>query len=152
TQEDPLDKKNEQAAKHKIVQDGTSGDRYQSRAIVVGDELDPRRQRTIGVHLVDLGFDARQHLVRVIGSAHHDNSQWRVIRAIAASDTEPRHEAHRYLGDVLHLHRDAVDLSEYDVLDVVDLPTQGQIRLATAVEQSNAANIHGLLADRDLAP
>src|SRR5262249_57910427 len=65
---------------------------------------------------------------------------------------EPRHEGLRYRGDVLHLQRDAVPLSEYDVLDVVALPALGQIRLATAVKQSNAANVHGLLANRDLAP
>src|SRR4029077_409442 len=57
----------------------------------------------------------------------------------------------RNLGDVLHLHRNAVGLGEHDVFDVVDAPALRQIAVAAAVEQADAADIDRLLPDGDLA-
>ena len=70
---------------------------------------------------------------------------------VDAGDAEPRHIADRNLGNVLDLNRNAVELAEHDVLDVVDVIALRQILIAAAVEQSDAADVHGLLADRDLA-
>src|SRR5215469_5029117 len=70
---------------------------------------------------------------------------------IPAGDSKPRHIAHCDLGDVLHLYRNAVRLREHDILDVVDVPALSQIAAAAAVEQTDAADIHRLLADGDLA-
>ena len=41
-------------------------------------------------------------------------------------------------------------LGEHDILDVADAIALGQVLIASAVEQSDAADVHGLLADRDL--
>src|SRR6516165_8268276 len=70
---------------------------------------------------------------------------------IATGDAQPRHVADVHLGHVLHLHPDAVELGENHVLDVVDLKTLGQVRIAAAIEQPNPAYIHGLLAHRNFA-
>jgi hypothetical protein len=103
------------------------------------------------VYLVDLGLDARHHVIGVEGSAHDHDGQRNIVLVIAARDTQPRHVADGDLGDVLDLHRDAVELGKDNILDVVDLPTVGQIGLATIIEKPDTADVHGLLTDGDLA-
>ena len=124
---------------------------YQRRAVVVGNDLDPRRQRAVPVHLVDFCLDEGDDVVGVIDAAHDDNRQGDVTVVILAGDAEPRHVADRNFGDVLDLNRHAVDLSEHDVLDVVDAPALRQIGVAAGVHQADAADVHRLLADGDLA-
>ena len=97
------------------------------------------------------GLDARHDVVGVKGSAHDDDRQGNVVVVIPAGDAEPRHVADRDLGDILDLDRNAVDLREDDILDVVDVPALGQILVAAAIEQPDAADVHRLLADGDLA-
>ena len=43
-------------------------------------------------------------------------------------------------------------MPEDDLLDVIDLVALGQIVVATVIDQSDAADVDGLLADDDLAP
>ena len=87
----------------------------------------------------------------MISSAHDDDCQCDIVIMILAGDSKPRHIAHCDLGDVFHLHRNAVRLGEHDILDVVDVPALGEIAAAAAVEQTDAADIDRLLADGDLA-
>jgi hypothetical protein len=150
-QEYPLDQENQKATEDEIVQDGAGGDRYQRGPIIVGNQLHSGRQGSVIVYFFHFRLDAGHHIIRVIGSAHHDNGQRHIIVAVAPGNAQPRHKADRDFGDLLYLHRNAVHLREHDVLDVVHLPALGQIVCPSAVEQPDAADIHGLLADRDLA-
>ena len=59
--------------------------------------------------------------------------------------------AHIDLRDILHQHRNAVRLGQDDVLDVIDLVALGQIIVAAVVNQADAADVDGLLADADFA-
>src|SRR5271155_767307 len=103
------------------------------------------------VQLVDLGFDARYHVVRVIGSTHDHDCECNVAVMILAGNAEPRHVTDRYFGDILHLDRHAIDLGKHHVLDVTYAPALSQVLVTTTIHQSDAANVHRLLADRDLA-
>ena len=150
-EKDPLDEENQQTTEDEIVQDRVGGDGHQRAAVVIGNELDARRQASIAVELVDLGLDARHYVIGMKSAVHDNDRQGNVVIMIAAGNTEPRPKADRDLGDVLHLHRNAIHLGEHDVLDVVDLPALGQIQFAAAVEQPDTADVHGLLADSDLA-
>ena len=88
----------------------------------------------------------------LLGAAHDDDARDRVVLVVVAPDAEPRHVADRDRGDVLHLQRHAVGLGQDDVLDVVDLVALGQIVVAAVVDQADAADVDGLLADADFAP
>ena len=68
---------------------------------------------------------------------------------IAPGLAEPRHDAHRNLGDILDEDRQPARRRQHDVLDVADLVALGQIRLAAGIHQADAAHVHGLLADVD---
>src|SRR5262249_22740015 len=59
--------------------------------------------------------------------------------------------ADRSLGYSLHLHWDAFELRQHDILDVVDVPALREIAASAAVKQSDGADVHRLLADGDLA-
>ena len=86
-----------------------------------------------------------------IRAAHDHDGQGHVVFVVLAGDAEPRHVADRNLGDILDLYRHAVDLSQHDILDVADPPTLGQIGVAAAIHQADAADVDRLLADSDLA-
>ena len=66
------------------------------------------------------------------------------------ADAKARHIADRNRGDILDLDRKTVRLAQDDVLDVLDLVALGDVVGAAAVDQSDAADIDRLLADRDL--
>ena len=116
-------------------------------AVVIGDDLDARRQGPVAVHLVDFGLDARQHVVGVLRPVHDHDRGDDVVVVVAAGDAEPRHVADIDAGHILHLNRDAVHLGQDDVLDVVDLVSLSEIVGAAVVDQSDAADVHRLLAD-----
>ena len=59
--------------------------------------------------------------------------------------------ADRHLGDVLYKDRHAVCLRKQDVFDVRDLVTLGQVGGAAAVHETDAADVHRLLAHVDRA-
>jgi len=128
------------------------GDLNEAAAVVIWDEFHARRQCPVIVQFFDCGLDARQHVVGVQRAVHHHDGHHHVVIVILASDAEPRHVADRDLGDVLHLHRDAVKLGQHHVLDVLSPVALGQIFVAAAVQQADAANVDGLLANSDLAP
>ena len=52
--------KDQQASEDEVVQHRMGGDIDQGGAVVIGNELDPRRQCAVGVHLFDFGLDAGQ--------------------------------------------------------------------------------------------
>ena len=70
---------------------------------------------------------------------------------VAPRFAEPRRVPDIDRGDVLHLHGNAVELGENDVLDVAHVIALGQILGAAAVHQADAADVDGLLADVDRA-
>ena len=106
------------------------GDRHQRRPVVVGNELDSRRQGAVAVHLVDFGLDAGNDVVGVIDATHNDDRQRDVAVVVLAGDAEPRHVADRNFGNILHLYRHAIHLSEHDVLDIINPPPLRQIGVA----------------------
>ena len=83
---------------------------------------------------------------------HDDDRQRHVVVVIAAGDAEARHEAHRHRRDILDSDGDGVDLGHDDILDVLDPVAFQNIVIAAVIEQTDAADVHGLLADLDLAP
>ena len=151
-QENPLDQEHQQASENEIVQNGVGGDRDQRAAIIKGNHLDSRRQAAVAVHPGDFGFDLGQHVGGLLHAAHHHDGRHHVVLLVAAANPEPRHVAHLHLRDVLHQHGNAVRLGQDDVLDVIDLVALGQIICAAVVNQADAADVDGLLADADFAP
>jgi len=124
----------------------------QRAAIVIGDDLDSRRQRAVRVHFFDLGLDSRHHVVGVLQSMHDDDRQRHVVVAITASYAEPGHEAHGYGRDILDSDWNGVDLGHDDIFNVLDPVAFQNIVVASVIEQTDASNVHGLLANLDLAP
>ena len=96
-------------------------------AVVKRNELHARRQRPVAVDLVDLGLDARHHVVGVQRPVHDHDRRDHIVFVVAAGLAEPRHIADIDLGDVLDRHRHAVRLRQHDFLDVADLVALGQI-------------------------
>ena len=127
------------------------GDFDERAAVVVGHHLHSRRQRPVAVDLLDLGLDQRQHVVGVLGSAHHDDGGGDVVLVVAAGDAEARDVADGHVGNVLDSDGDAAGLVQDHVLDVLDVVALGQVVVATVVDQADAADVHRLLADGDLA-
>ena len=70
---------------------------------------------------------------------------------ITAGNAESRHVADVDTGDILDQDWEPIVLAQYDILDVVDVITLGQIVIAAAVDQADAADVYRLLADGDLA-
>jgi hypothetical protein len=133
------------------MQHRTGRDLDEGCAVVIGDELHARLQAAIVVDSLDFGLDARQHVVGVHRAVHHHDGEHHVVIMILARDSEPRHVADFDLGDVLYQHRDAVELGQNHVLDVLGPIALGQIVVAAAVHEAEAANIHRLLTDHDFA-
>src|SRR3984893_18743964 len=150
-QEHPLNKENQQTAKDQVVQNRTRGDPDQRAAIVVGNDLDPGRQASVAVELFDLGLHAWNDVVGMLGPPHHHDRGRNVVVVIPAPDAKARHKTDGNTRDVLDLDRKTVELAEDDVLDVLKLVTLGDVVGATAVDQTDTADIDRLLADRDLA-
>ena len=142
-------KKISRQPKDEVVQHRAGGDGDERRAVVKGHELHPRRQRAVVVDLLDLGAHARHHVVGVQRAVHDDDGGDDVVLVIAAGLAEARHVADGHLGDVFHKDRHAVRLRKRDVLDVRDLVALGDIRGAAGVHQTDAANVHRLLAHVD---
>ena len=148
-EEDPLHEEDQQATEDEVVQDGMGGDRHQDRAVVKRNELHPRRQRPVAIDLIDLGLDARHHVVGVQRPVHDHDGRDHIVFVVAAGLAEPRHVADIDLGDVLDRHRHAVRLRQHDFLDVADPVTLGQIGIAAVVQQTDAADVDRLLAEID---
>ena len=64
---------------------------------------------------------------------------------------EPGHIAHLHFGHVFHQHGHAVGLAQDHVLDVIHLVALGQIIIAAVVNQTDAPDVDGLLANADFA-
>src|SRR3984885_8232833 len=146
----PLNDENQQAAEDQVVQHRVRGDPDQEASIVVGNDLDARRQAAVAVELYDLGLDFRNDVVGVLGSSHHHDGGGDVVIVISAPNAEPRPKTDGDAGDVLDLDRQAVHLGQDDVLDVLDLVALGDVVGAAAIDESDAADIDRLLPDRDL--
>src|SRR5208283_2471003 len=74
------------------------------------------------------------------------------VVVIATGDAEARHKADGHFGDVLDGDRNAIDLGQDNVFYVLDPITFQNVVIAAVVEKTNAADVHRLLADLDLAP
>jgi len=151
TQEKPLDEEHEEAAENKIMQDGMRGDGYQRAAVIKGNDLDSRRQRPIRIYFVDFGLDKGKDRVRMLCPAHDDDRGGDIVVMIPPRDAEARNVADRHIGDVLDQNGNAVGLRQDDIFDVTDLIAVGDDFIPAIVDQANAADVHGLLPDGDLA-
>src|ERR1700722_1120175 len=150
-QEYPLNEEDQQTTENEVVQHRVRGHPDQRTAIVVGDDLDARRQASIAVEFIDLGLNARNDVVGMLGPPHHHDGGRYIVIVVPAPDSEPRHITDGNTGDVLDLDWKTVRLTEDNVLDVPDLVPLGDVIGAAAVDQSNTADIDRLLPDRDLA-
>ena len=81
---------------------------------------------------------------------HHDRGD-DIVLFVAAGFAEPRHVADPDIGHVPDFHRHAVGLRQDDIFDVFDVVALGQVLVAAAVEEADAADIDGLLAEIDRA-
>ena len=131
------------------MHDRLGGHGDEGRALVERHDLHAGRQGSVRVDFLDFRLDARGHVVGVKGAVHHQDRRHHVVFAVAPRFAEPWRISDVDLGDVLHLHGNAVELGEYDVLDVADAIALRQILRAAAVHQADAADVHGLLADID---
>src|SRR4029077_5290686 len=150
-QEYPLNEEDQETAKNQVVQNRTRGDPDQRATIVVGNDLNSWRQTSVGVELFDLGLNAWNDIVGVLGPTHDHDRGGDVVVVIPARYSKPRHETHGNAGHVLDLDRQAIRLSEDDVLDVLNLVTLGNVFGAAVVDQADATDVDRLLPDRDLA-
>ncbi len=150
-EEDPLDEEHQKTAEDEVVQDRVRRDRHERRAVVERNELHPRRQGPVAVDLLDLRLDARHDIIGVQGPVHNHDRGDDVVLTVATGFAQPRHVADIDIGDVLDLHRNAVGLCQDDVLDVVDPVALRQVLGPAAVQETDASDVHGLLADIDRA-
>ena len=118
-------------------------------AVVIGLHGDAVRQGAVVIDFLNLLFDLGKNVVGVLRASHQNDGRRDIVVVIAAGDAEARHEADVHRGDILDLHRDAIGLRERDVLDILGFITLGQIVAAAIVDQTDAANVHGLLSDLD---
>ena len=104
------------------------------------------------IQLVDCCFHLGNHVGGLFGTPHHHDGPDDIVLSVAAQNAQSRPVADRHLANILHQHRDAVDLGQHHVFDVADLVALGQIIVAAVVNQPDAADIDGLLANADFAP
>ena len=150
-EENPLDQEDQQASENQVVQNGVRGDGDQRGAVVKRNDPDSRRQAPVVIQLVDGRFDLGNHVGGLFRSPHHHDRPNDIVLLVAAQNAEPWPVADRHLADILHQHRDAVGLGQNHILDVVNLVALRQIVIAAIVNQTDAADIDGLLADADFA-
>ena len=105
-------KKISKQPKTQVVHHRAGGHGDERRAVVIGHELDPRRQRAVVVDLLDLGSNARHHVVGVQRAVHDDDGGDDIVLVVAAGLAEARHVADGNLGDVFDKDRHAVRLAE----------------------------------------
>src|SRR3984885_23974 len=151
-EKNPLNDENQETTENQVVQHRVRRDPDQRASVVVGNDLDARRQAAVAVELCNLGLDARDDVVRVLGSSHHHDGGGDVIVVTPAADTKPRHKTDGDAGDVLDLDRQAVHLGQDDIFDVLDLVALGDVVGAAAIDEPDAADVDRLLPDRDLTP
>src|SRR5271165_1001272 len=80
---------------------------------------------------------------------HHHYSRNSVIVSIPARLAKPRHVANIDPCNILDLHWHVIELAERDILDVFDVAAVGQIGSAAGIDETDAPDVHRLLADVD---
>ncbi len=151
-QEHPLDEEHEDAAEDQVVQHRVGGDVDQRTAIVIGDDLHPGRQAAVAVQLGDFLLHLRNNVIGVLGPSHDDDRGRDVVILVPAGNAEPRDIADRNLGDILDLDRKPARLGEDDIFDILDVIALGDVVGTAGIDQADAADVDGLLANRNLAP
>src|ERR1700676_2499334 len=134
------------------MNNGICGDVDERRAIIVGNDFNTARQAAVPVHLVDFGFNAFDDFVGMERPIHHDDAGDDIVLIIAARFAKPRDIADLDFRDVLHQNRHAIGLAEDNVFEVGSLVALWQIIISAIVDQSDAANVDGLLSDIDRPP
>jgi hypothetical protein len=150
-EEYPLNEEDQKAAEDQVVQHGVRGHTDQRAAVVVGNDLNARRQAAVLVEFLDFGLHLREDVVSVLGAPHHHDGGGNIIVAVSPRDAEARHMADRNGRDILDLDRQAVGLRQNDVLNVLNPVALSHILGAARVDEPDAADIDRLLPDRDLA-
>ena len=135
-EEDEEDDGDEPDADEHVLAHGAGGELHQVTAVVIGNDLHPRRQDVIALDVVEARVDALQRARRFAAIAHQDDPLHHVGVGVVPDDAETRRGSDLGVGHVLHPDRDALLLVDDHVLDVVDV-----------LEEADAADGVGLLAD-----
>ena len=77
---------------------------------------------------------------------HHDGGDY-IVFFIAARDSEPWNVSDIDSRDILHLHRNTIELAQDHFFDVINLVAFGEIIIASAIDQADATDVDRLLAD-----
>ena len=151
-EKDPLDQEDQQASEDQVMQNRVRGEGDQGGAVVIGNDLDSRRQTPVVIQLVNGLFDLGNHLGGFFRSPHHYDRSHHIVAVVLAQNAEPGPKPDGHLADIPNQHRHSVRLGENNILDVIDLVTLPQIIIAAIINQADAADIDGLLANFDFAP
>src|ERR1700730_14830202 len=152
TEKDPLNEEDQQTTEEKVVQDRTCGDRHQRSAVIEGNEPHSGRQAPIAVDFFHFRLDPPCNVARVQCAVHDHDRRHHIVLFVTTSLTESWDTADINLRNILHLHGNTFRLPKHGVLDVFDLPPIDQAGVAAVVKQTDAADVHRLLADIDRAP
>jgi len=150
-EKDPLDREHQDAAEQEIMQNGVGGDAHQRTAVIIRNDPDPRWQRAVAVDPRDLLLHLRKNVVGVLRPSHHDDRGGDVVIPVLAGDSESWHVTDRDFRHILDLDWKAARLGEDHILDVLDMVALGDVVGAAGIDQPDAADVDGLLANRNLA-
>ncbi len=90
-----------------VVLDSADSQLNQIAAVIVRAHLDVGRQHVF-VELLGLGFDAFEHILRLLAAAHHDDALDGVVGFIEAELAEARGVADDHIADVVDAHGHAI--------------------------------------------
>ena len=146
-----MDQEDQQASENQVVQNRVAGEGDQGGAVIIRSYLDSRWQAPVVIYLFNGRFDLGEHVGGCFRSPHHHDRPNHVVLLVFPQNAEPWPVADGNLGDVANQHRYTVDLGQNHIVDIVNLVTLPQIIIATIVNEADAADIDGLLANSDFA-
>ncbi len=93
------------------------------------------------VQPIDLALDPAERLERVAVFPHQHDAGHDLVAIVHADDTQTGRIADTHVGDIGHRDRRAFVRGQHDVANVVE-----------RMDEADAANVEGLLADREIIP
>src|SRR5580700_2899500 len=151
-EKNPLDQEDQQASENQVVQNGVRGDRDERGTVIKRNYLHTRWETPVVIQLVNCCFHLRDHVGGFFGAPHHHDGPDNIILPVSAQNPQPWPVTDRHLANILHQHRDTVDLIQHHVLDVAYLVALRQIIVTAIINQSDSTDIDGLLSNPDFAP
>ena len=124
-----------------VLEDRVGRELHEVPAVVVGDDVHPRRQNVVLPDVVDAVVDPAKRARRLPAVAHEDDPLNDVGVVVVTDDPEAGCRADARLGDVADANGDPLRLGEDDVLDVVHV-----------LDETDRADRVGLLADDEALP